>query len=62
MLYTKDNFRVTREFGLSNMTKIQEHTRVAARECQLRNELHRIKQELCYTWNMGRKDLPDMYA
>ena len=41
MLYTKVNSCVTREFGPSNLTKIQEHTRVAARECQLRRELYR---------------------
>ena len=41
MLYTKDNSRVTREFGPSNSTKIQEHMHVATHECQLRNELHR---------------------
>ena len=38
VFYTKVNSRVTREFGPSNSTKIQEHTRVAARECQLRRE------------------------
>ena len=41
VLYTKDNSCVTREFGPSNMTKMQEHTHVAARKCQLRNELYR---------------------
>ena len=40
MLYTKDNSRVTSEFSPSNSTKIQEHTRVAPHECQLRNELY----------------------
>ena len=41
MLYMKDNSHVICKFGLSNSTKIQEHMRVAARECQLRNELYR---------------------
>ena len=40
VLYMKDNSRVTHEFGPSNTTKIQEHMRVAARKCQLRNELY----------------------
>ena len=40
MLYTKVNSRVTREFRLSNSAKIEEHTRVSARECQLRCELY----------------------
>ena len=40
MLYTKDNSRVTREFGPSKTTKIQEHMCVATCECQLRNELY----------------------
>ena len=40
VLYTKDNSCVTCEFGLSNSTKIQEHTLVAAHECQLSNELY----------------------
>ena len=39
MLYTKVNSRVIREFGLSHSTK-KEHTRVPARECQLRRELY----------------------
>ena len=34
--------RVTHEFGLSHSTKIQEYTRSAARECQLRCERYRI--------------------
>ena len=38
----KDNSHVTHEFGLSHLTKIEEHTRVLARECQLRHELYRI--------------------
>ena len=38
MLYTKGNSRVTCEFGLSHLTKIEEHMHVAARECQLRCE------------------------
>ena len=38
----KVNSHVTREFGLSNLTKIQEHTHVAACECQLRRELYRM--------------------
>ena len=37
-LYMKVNSCVTCEFGPSNLTKIQEHTRVVARECQLRCE------------------------
>ena len=41
VLYTKVNSHVTREFGLSNSTKIQEHMHVAAHECQLRRELYR---------------------
>ena len=41
MLYTKDNSCVTREFGLSHLTKIEEHTCVAAHECQLKRELYR---------------------
>ena len=54
MLYTKDNSRVTWEFGSSNSTKIQEHTSVAAHEYQLRNELyHRVWQE-----GTGEKDFP----
>ena len=32
--------RVTRKFGLSHSTKIQEHMHVAACECQLRRELY----------------------
>ena len=42
MLYAQDNSPVTREFGPSNTTKIQEHKRVSAHECQLRNELYRV--------------------
>ena len=38
VLYTKVNSRVAREFGLSHSTKIQKHTCVATRECQLRCE------------------------
>ena len=41
VLYMKDNSRVTSKFGLSNSTKMPEHTRVATHECQLRNELYR---------------------
>ena len=42
MLYTKVNSHVTREFGPSHLTKIEEHVCVAARECQLRREQYRI--------------------
>ena len=42
VLYLKDNSRITREFSPCNSTKIQEHMRVAARKCQLRNELYHI--------------------
>ena len=42
VLYLKDNSRITCEFSPSNSTKIQEHMRVAAHECQLRNELYHI--------------------
>ena len=42
VLYTKDNSRVTCEFDPSNTTEIQEHTRVAARECEHRNKLYRM--------------------
>ena len=41
VLYTKVNSRVTCEFGLSHLTKIEEHTYVAAHACQLRCELYR---------------------
>ena len=41
VLYTKVNSHVTCEFWLSHSTKIEEHTRVAARECRLRRELYR---------------------
>ena len=41
VLYTKINSCITCEFGLSHLTKIGEHTHVAARECQLRCELYR---------------------
>ena len=46
VFYTKDNSRVTREFGSSNTTKIQEHMRVATRKCQLRNELYRMQMTM----------------
>ena len=59
VLYTKDNSHVTRKFGPSNTTKTQEHTHVAERKCQLRNELYRTKNysklratyvlHMCYT-------------
>ena len=41
VLYMKVNSRVTREFKPSHSTKIQEHTRVATRKCQLRREWYR---------------------
>ena len=41
VLYMKVNSRVTREFGPSNSTKIEDRMRVAACECQLRHELYR---------------------
>ena len=47
MLYTKVNSHVTREFGLSCLTKIEEHTCVTACECQLRHELYCITDEMC---------------
>ena len=40
VLYTKVNYCVTHKFGLSHSTKIEEHTRVLAHECQLRRELY----------------------
>ena len=43
VLYIIVNSRVTREFGPSNSTKIQEHMHVAARECQLRRERYRTE-------------------
>ena len=51
VLYMKDNSRVTSEFGPSNSTKIQ-HTRVTARECQLRNELYRMYVVHSYVANL----------
>ena len=45
---------VTGKFGPSNMTKVQEHTRVAAHECQLRNELYRIIYEFFVSINNSR--------
>ena len=41
VLYMKVISRVTREFGLSHSTKIQQHTRVA-RECQLIRERYHM--------------------
>ena len=41
VLYTKVNSCVTHEFRLNHSTKIQEHMRVTACECQLRHELYR---------------------
>ena len=40
VLYMKLNSCVICEFGLSQSTKIEEHTRVLARKCQLRHELY----------------------
>ena len=42
VLYMKVNSHVTREFGPSHWTKIQEHMRIATRECQLRCERYRM--------------------
>ena len=42
VLYTKVNSRVICQFGLSHLTKIEEHTHVATRKCQLRRERYRI--------------------
>ena len=42
MLYTKVNSHVTCEFGLSHSIKIEGHTYVPARKCQLRRQLYHI--------------------
>ena len=48
----KVNSHVTREFGLSHSTKIQEHTSVVVRECQLTCELY------CNSTFLGHDLLP----